>query len=196
MADIRISNIPQEATSTSATDLAVITIDPTGLCVTKKVQLQNLLPHRTRTVFMPPTPSSTIAFIGGAMGLFFPDGEYTTYYCFGTVPEDYAGDGQIEGVVVEGSETYTGTAGYFYTQVRLGADGEEVNTHYTSGYSTINCSSETNQKIHTLVSLSIPDASAGDFIAVGVTRHGISSADTSTGVFYCRGALLTYTADG
>lgn len=149
----------------------------------------------TKRIFFPVPPSPTATEPVNVAGLVLQNNLHA--WIFGMIPEDYAGDGVVKPVVVctLGSDTNVKYAKFDWT-VWIGEDGGKSGAYeYSSSELAADRANDPGYEIQSLPGTSIPDAEAGDFIAVDINRDSSDPTDTSTYAWGVRGFVLEYTAN-
>lgn len=210
MADVRITDLT-ELTVTAGEDLVAVVDNPSGTPVTRKVQLSNLIPDRTRQVFYPvvsylsDSPSSASYFPWStvpAFGITLAAGEnHGNIGMMGIIPSDYAGDGEIFPVV----QTFLGSSGdgepaYFQYEVNVGEIGDRIDSRTTAMEyefdGTINISLTMGvYTFQSMTSITLPTVYPNDIVSMEFARRGNEASDTYPNALCVRGAILSYTAD-
>jgi hypothetical protein len=147
--------------------------------------------NRVRTFFVPIypsdwTPSIVLQDNGLIMDASLASAIMRGYF---KVPSDFVSGMTVSGVVVPGG---TGNM-YGFLSANYGADGELATTHTnTTG---LIAEAVTLNQISVVYPLSLASAAAGDYVQIRFERRSTDPLDTVTADIYCRGIMVSYTAD-
>ena len=150
--------------------------------------------NRTRKIFVPAKTAkahpSTFVAQESTQGVVMADGITTYSYFNFQVPVDFVSGMTIKAVVVPGASGDM----YSYIQGWYAAVGESATgTH--SFVTTPAAIAVTGSYINEICSVSLPSASAGDYVQMEFVRNGGQASDTVNAIVYIVGIIVEYTAD-
>lgn len=143
--------------------------------------------NRTRKLFVPAIPYGTA--VAGGSGVNFADASSDNALGVFAVPSDFASNMTVKGVVWAGG---TGNA-VLNNAASYGAAGQAKDTHSAALVTQV--TALTVNLLTEVLTLTLADAAAGDYVRMSFGRSGTHGSDTISASIFFYGWLVEYTAD-
>jgi len=187
MANVEINELSVEHTTLAANDLLAVDVPiGGGEYELRKIKGQNLKLARSRSFHVPYYDNDQDQYL---YGVELADGVSRQVTGAFQIPQDYQGTMKVYAIINPAGNT--GNMKYWFS-VRQGGVGEAYNAH---DYTISDQVEAIAAGLNLIGEVSLAQATAGDFVTLGLVRLGGDAADTINAAVYLLGFYVTYTAD-